>query len=271
MNYNSGIDFVVVIFYRFGYAQLVVESIKKYVKDIPYTIHITNNGINEGDNSGYDILKDMFVDEPNVKVHKGVEQGIDSNKKHQSDHICKIDGRGVSIGSWAQTEAMNIGVREGDKEYICYLDGDVIFLNEWVDDILPKLDDNFFVTHAWRTDIDISVSQFTIFKRKNIVENYLYEKDDLYPNIHYKDVTGTLSLYCKEKNLPLVVLKNSYNNRSLKSKHLLNLKNGEQAWVNGVPFFYHYGRGSVRKDNLYMVWVREAAKYLNLKIKDITL
>ena len=112
---------------------------------------------------------------------------------------------------------------------------------------------------------EIGKDQCMFIKRESIENNYLYEKDDLYPNIHYKDVTGTLSLYCKEKNLPLVVLKNSYNNRSLKSKHLLNLKNGEQAWVNGVPFFYHYGRGSVRKDNLYMVWVREAAKYLNLK------
>ncbi|MAG25862.1 hypothetical protein CMI47_09815 [Candidatus Pacearchaeota archaeon] len=271
MNYKSGIDFIIVIFYRFGYAQLLVESIKKYVKDIPYTIHITNNGINEGENSGYDILKDMFKDESSVKVHKGVEQGIDSNEEHYNDYICKIDGRGVAIGSWAQTEAMNIGVREGDRKYICYLDADAIFLNEWVGDILPMLGDKFFVTHAWRNDIDISVSQFTIFKRKNIVDNYLYEKDDLYPNIHYKDVTGTLSLYCQEKNLSYVVLKNSFNDHSLKSQHLLNLKNGEQTWINDVPFFYHYGRGSVRKDDLYMDWMRESAKYLNLKIKDITL
>ena len=29
---QKGIDFIIVIFYRFGYAQILTESIKKYVK-----------------------------------------------------------------------------------------------------------------------------------------------------------------------------------------------------------------------------------------------
>ena len=50
--YKDGIDFIVVIFYRFGYARLLVESIKKYVKGIDYTVYIVNNGKNEGDYEG---------------------------------------------------------------------------------------------------------------------------------------------------------------------------------------------------------------------------
>ena len=48
MNYKKGIDFIVVVFYRFGYAEIVTESIKKYVKNIPYTINIINNGLSYG-------------------------------------------------------------------------------------------------------------------------------------------------------------------------------------------------------------------------------
>ena len=36
---RPGIDFIIVIFYRFGYAQILAESIKRFVKDIPYTIN----------------------------------------------------------------------------------------------------------------------------------------------------------------------------------------------------------------------------------------
>ena len=68
-------------------------------------------------------------------------------------------------------------------------------------------------------------------KRESIENNYLYEKDDLYPNIHYKDTCGTLTLYAKEKELPYVILKNSFNDRSLTREHKLNLKNNPQAEV----------------------------------------
>jgi len=262
--YKDGIDFVIVIFYRYEYAQLLVESIKKYVKGIDYTVHIVNNGKNEGHGNGYDILCELFKDEPNVKIHKGLEQEPNSNSIHVNDYICKIDGRGVSIGSWAQAKAMTIGVKNSDREYICYLDADAIFLNDWVEDIMPLMDNNIFVSDKWRDDLGTHCCQFTIVKRELIENEYLYEKDDLYPNIHYKDTAGMLGHYAIKKQKPFIILKNSYNDRTLTREHKLNLRNGEQAWINEKPIFYHFGRGSVRQDDLYHQWVSEASKYLGV-------
>ena len=154
-DYRDGIDFIVVIFYRHGYAQILNESIKKYVKDIPYTLNIINNGINEGKGSGYNTLKDLFKNDSNVIIHKGMEQGIDSNKNNPNTYICKYDGRGVSLGSYAKALSMNKTVRHSDRKYLCYLDADSIFLDEWVDEIIPMLEDNVFVSHKWRDDISI--------------------------------------------------------------------------------------------------------------------
>ena len=264
INYKKGIDFIVVVFYRFGYAEIVTESIKKYVKNIPYTINIINNGINYGDGNGYDTLVDMFKDEPSVKIHRGLEQAQDSNVGNESNYICKIDGRGVSIGSWAQAKAMKIGVKSTDKEYICYLDGDIIFLNEWVEDVLPLLEDNIFVSDKWRDDLGTHCCQFTVVKRDFVENTYMYEEEDLYPNIHFKDTAGMLGHYVVEKNESYVILKNSYNNRSLRSEHLLDLNNGEQAWINDKPFFYHYGRGATRDEETYEKWIKETKKYLEI-------
>lgn len=267
--YRPGIDFIIIIFYRPGYAQLLTASIEKYVKNIPYTVHVINNGINEGPGNGYDELCDIFKDNDSVMIHKGLEQPIDSNIGNESNHICKIDGRGVSIGSWAQAEAMTIGVKNSDREYICYLDADAIFLNEWVDDILPLMEDNVFVSDKWRSDLGTHCCQFTIVKRDFVENTYMYEKDDLYPNIHFKDTAGMLGHYVVEKNAPHVILKNSYNNRSLKNKHLLRVNHGEQAWIGETPIFYHYGRGSARADTLYLDWVKATVEYLDLDYDSI--
>ena len=269
--YKTGIDFIMIIFYRPGYAQTLTESIKKDVKNIPYTIHIVNNGINEGPDNGYDVLCNIFKNESNVKIHKGLEQAIDSNVNNTNTYKCKIDGRMVSIGSWAQAEAMTIATKNSEREYICYLDADTIFLNEWVDDIMPLMDDNIFVSDKWRTDLGTHCCQFTLVKRQLIENEYLYEKDDLYPNIFYKDTAGMLGYYAVQKNKSHVILKNSYNDRRLRNQHLLTLSHGEQAWINDKPIFYHYGRGSARADDLYLDWMREVAKYLNMNYESIIL
>ena len=131
--------------------------------------------------------------------------------------------------------------------------------------------DNIFVSDKWRTDLQTHCCQFTLVKR-NLVENeYLYEKDDLYPNIHYKDTAGMLGHYAVKENKPHVILTNSYNDLSLKRFHLLNLSHGEQAWINSKPIFYHYGRGSMRMDGLYTNWMKETARYLQMNYESIIL
>ena len=268
---QKGIDFIIVIFYRFGYAQILTESIKKYVKNIPYTINIVNNGINTGDNNGFDILKDMFKNESNVNVLAGMEQTIDSNVANPNTYVCKHDGRKVSIGSHAKAVAMKEALLNSNREYVCYLDADTIFLDEWVDDIIPLLEDNYFVSHKWREDIQMDGNNFCIVKRKTLDENYLYEQGDLYPNLHYKDSNGMLAYWALSKKKPFAILPNSYENPELKSHHVLKLDYGEQSWINDKPIFYHHGRGSTRADELYINWIKKTSKYLGMKFEEITL
>jgi len=268
---KKGIDFIIVIFYRFGYAQILTESIKKYVKNIPYTINIINNGINTGENSGVDILKDMFKDEPNVNILAGMDQDINSNAKHPNTYKCKHDGRQVSIGSYAKVVGMKKGLMNSNREYVCYLDADAVFLDEWVDDIIPLLEDNFFVSHKWRDDIQADGNNFCVVKRKTLDENYFEEEGDLYPNLHYKDSNCMLAYWAVSNKKPFVILPNSYENPELKSLHMLDLQNGEQSWINDKPIFYHHGRGSVRADELYINWIKLTSKYLDLNFEDIRL
>jgi hypothetical protein len=268
---RPGIDFIIVIFYRFGYAQILTESIKKYVKNIPYTINIINNGINKGENNGFDILKDMFKDEPNVNIIAGMEQDIDSNVLNPNTYECKHDGRKVSIGSHAKVVAMSKGLLNSNREYVCYLDADTIFLNEWVDDVIPLLNNNFFVSHKWREDIQMDGNNFCVVKRETLDDNYLYEKGDLYPNLHYKDSNGMLSYWAQKENKPFVILPNSYENVALKSQHILDLQHGEQSWIHDKPIFYHQGRGSTRADDIYINWIKVTSTYLGMDFEDIRL
>ena len=49
---------------------------------------------------------------------------------------------------------------------------------------------------------------------------------------------------------------------------MIPVANGEQAWVNGTPVVYHYGRGSGRDEELYKKWIHEASKYLESTQKE---
>tara|TARA_R100000008_G_C3559445_1_gene155222 strand:+ start:424 stop:1233 length:810 start_codon:yes stop_codon:yes gene_type:complete len=263
--YEDGIDFILVSFYRFDYIKILIDSIKKYVKGIDYTVHVINNGKNNGDGNGYDVLKEMFSDNPNVKIHKGIDQDEDSNSEHYNDYICKIDGRQVSIGSYTQAKAMKMAIKKGNRKYLSYIDCDLIFLNEWVEDILPLLEEpynHFFVSHMWRQDLTMDAQQFVTLKRESIENNYLNEPEDIYPNIHYKDTGGMLSYYAMKKDLPFVILQNSFQDKTLTSEHLMDLPHGQQSWINGKPIVYHYGHGSTREDEKYQLWIDETTKYL---------
>ncbi len=94
--------------------------------------------------------------------------------------------------------------------------------------------------------------------------DFLYEEGDLYPNIHYKDTLGLLSLWAREKNKKFFICKNSGHggDRSLVREHVLNIPNGEQGWINDTPFVYHYGRGTTRADDLKSSWIKAVSEYL---------
>ena len=142
---------------------------------------------------------------------------------------------------------------------------DVVFLNKWTDDVLPLLEENEFVCYGWRYDIDqANLPQWSVMKRSLFDSDLLYDEGDLYPNIHYKDTLGLLSLWAREKNKKFFICKNSGHggDRSLVREHVLNIPNGEQGWINDTPFVYHYGRGTTRADDLKSSWIKAVSEYL---------
>mgnify|MGYP003116434561 FL=1 len=281
---NDNIDFVTVIYKRLDYAKLMHESIKKYV-DYPYTFYVVNNGNNADDSPELNGLQEMFQDEPNVQVIKGVHQinaddgacipSRPDQKYSQQyfidnygwDGYSKYDRRPLGFASWLQSEAMSIGTKAGNGKYVCQVEHDVVFLNKWVDDILPMLDTNSFISYAWRHDIDQALTpQWSILERSTLDVYFYKEPGDLYPNCHYKDTYGLLSLWARENGYPYTILKNSLEDKSLKSKHVLNVNFGEEGFINDIPFVHHAGRGAARAEDYYETWKTEVSKYLDITI-----
>ena len=284
MNKVDQIDFVTVVYKRVIYAKLIHESIKKYV-NYPYTYYIVNNGDNTENSLELKKLNELFKDEPNVVIVKGVQQvnqddgscvpAQSKGKYPQSyfienygwDGYSKYDRRALGFGSWLQAEGMTIGTKRGNGKYICQIEHDIVFLSEWVDYILPLLEENYFVSYSWRHDIDQALTpQFSVIKRETIENNFYKEKDDLYPNCHYKDTYGLLSLWTRENNLPYLILPSSGNDSSLLPYHTLKFKHGDEGFINGIPYIHHAGKGSARSQDIVNQWIDEVSKYLNIKI-----
>ena len=55
MEYKRGIDFIINVYEKRSYLRMLVDSIHKYTKDIPYTINIVNcwHGGEKGKNSSF--------------------------------------------------------------------------------------------------------------------------------------------------------------------------------------------------------------------------
>tara|TARA_R110000824_G_scaffold62061_3_gene164546 strand:- start:57 stop:914 length:858 start_codon:yes stop_codon:yes gene_type:complete len=281
-SHDGIIDFVTVIYKRVEYARLIHDSLKKYV-EYPYKFYIVNNGDNSSDSIELKQLQEMFKDEENVVIVKGIQQvnqddgqfvPAKAGQKYSQEYYIdnygwdgysKYDKRMLGFGSWLQAEGMSIGTKLGNGKYICQVEHDVVFLNTWVHEILPMLETNSFISYAWRHDIDQALTpQWSIIKRETIENNFYAEEGDLYPNCHYRDTYGLLSLWARERNQPFVILKNSLEDQSLKSKHALNLSFGEEGFINGIPFVHHAGRGAARSADYYDTWIYEVTKYLDI-------
>ena len=187
------IDFVTVIYKRTDYAKLIHESIKKYV-DHPYKFYVVNNGDNSKDSVELNILKQMFENEDNVIIVEGIHQvnqddgvcnpAIGGQKYSQQyfidnygwDGYTKYDKRAIGFASWLQAEAMTIGTKVGNGKYVCQIEHDVVFLNKWVEDILPLLENNVFVAACYRYDLDYArTDEWSVMKRETLENNFYRE------------------------------------------------------------------------------------------------
>ena len=151
-----------------------------------------------------------------------------------------------------------------------FLDSDTVFLDSWVDDLLHVLDQAFLISSRFEYNKGpkgFIEQQFMFFKREN------FEKYNLYPNCEYVDGCGNITKCVMDNDEEIMILENALWTPSLKEKHILNLRCGEQVFIGDKPFFYHYGRGSSRglddtpasggsDDEYYKEWVIEVTKYL---------
>jgi hypothetical protein len=254
--YKPGIDFVIINFYGIEYVSLLVDSIHKYTTNSEYTIYIINNGDNESVLSDYNKLVSMYKIDYRIVILKGETQDREVKPEDGAVHKCKIDGRMVSKASVVKTMAQQKAWAVGNRKYICSLDFDAIFLNNWTDEILPLLSDNAFVSY-FRYDTNIVRDQFMVIKRE-IVDKY-----NLYPNLDYVDGSGNISYFCDQTKLKYKVLIDSHHTRELRKNHVLALSAGEQIHSpSGLPIFYHFARGGSRDSKFKSMWIKEVSKYL---------
>jgi len=221
------IDFIAVNYNSIDYAEVFVKGVAKYVK-CEHKIIIVDNS---------DQVSELQKLDKNIIVLQGdndIEQGI-----------------APSPASAAHANSIQIGIENGTSKYICLCDIDICFLNEWVDEWIPKLEACKFISHRWEPEIqsdghtsavkNIARPQFMIFERS------WYEQNNFKFNADYQDTGGFLTKFCLDNHLPFGIIPNSYNNQNMKHNHILKeIENGEQAFLeNKLPFLFHHGRGTL--------------------------
>ena len=169
-HFKDGIDFLVVSYYKPEYISLLVSSIRKYVK---YSYLITVVANEKIDSAEYIDLVKTYKNDKDVKILEGTGQIPISERKNGVEwNIVVNDGIEYKYGpgSVNHSKGLTIGMKNTDRKYICFLDNDVVFLNSWVDDLMPSLDKAFLISH--RMDLNkgpngIIREMFMFFKRKN--------------------------------------------------------------------------------------------------------
>lgn len=307
-NFREGIDFVITVYTKRHYLRMLVDSIHKYVKNVPYTINIVNCWY--GDKSeGLKELDEMFGDDKTIKIIEGFDQSettilqgdgsVFQSTRPEHMFTGGIDGNQKSPSTWFKINSDIKAFENSDREYICILDLDLIFLNEWVDDILPLLEDNLFISNRYDPgqifhdaenpvpEAGLAKTMFFISKRS------LYTEHTGWPNFDYRDGGGNISYYVQKNKLPHLILDNTYWNKNRRASyvrvtqpitydhikewhvggdvdgatinrehHLIDMVYGEQMYVNGKPFAFHQNRGVRNTTAKNDEWVTKATKYL---------
>ena len=302
MNKKNGVDFVIASCYgaeKIDFTRFNVESINRYWKSVEHTIYLVVNYFDK--ELEMKLHKELFGDNDNVVILEGVDkspQRIDwphggfTYKIDESRTIGLIDGCGIASGGYYGSDALSLGVKAGDREYVCVLDCDTIFLNSHATELLKLLDTYKFVSNRWcpgnvfeylkqkgtcdgTWDDGMARIMLMLCKRElydeieseNYVERGIWKTSPY--NCDYRDIGGNVTWYAKEKGYDWFILKNSYRDRfrsdnGLWKEHLLNFPKGEQAWLDDIPIFFHATQGGSRGMSVFNPWVKEAKDYLKI-------
>ena len=303
--YKVGIDFVIVTVGERGamYTEWCVRSIEKYVKNVDNDVYVVANYEKDWKKER-DILKDTLDKYNNINLIKGYSEEYTLEPSEAGGYentgrriYSKLDNAPMSYGCYCHSKGMEVGIKSGDRKYVCILDNDSIFLNEWFPVILEKeyAEKYFFISNRydpgnlfeiktdegdWYTDPmgGVCRPQFLFTKRQN------FEDNDLYPNTEYRDTAGNLTLFVQENEKSVYVMVNSYQDHyewqqevtkdlrfndqllrrpHLKKQHLIDVPWGEQAWLEDVPIHFHHAKGTMRDKKRFDIWEKEVEKYLN--------
>ena len=308
MNREKGVDFVIVSCYgqeKIDYTRFNVESINRYWKSVEHTIYLVVNWFDK--ELEMKLHKELFVDQDNIVILEGVDQtskgirhiwphgGFTYDPNLNSDTPARqglIDGCMVGAGGYYGAIATSKGVLEGDREYVCVLDQDAIFLDSHATELLKLLDKYKFVSNRWcpgsifnylakrgtcdgSWDDGMARIMLMLCKRElydeieseNYVERGIWKTSPY--NCDYRDIGGNMTWYAKQKDYDWFILKNSYRDRfrsdnGLWKENLLDYPWGEQAWLDEIPIFFHATQGGRRGFDEFNRWSREVKKYLEI-------
>jgi predicted O-methyltransferase YrrM len=227
---NNSIDFIVVNYNTFDFVKLLVKSIDVFVR-VPFKIYI----IDTSDQTK--LLADYYSSRKNIIIDSKKFKCVSSNSA-----VCNHVG------------GVNYAFEMGDSEYVCILDPDTVFVNEWTEDIIKLLENNAFVSNRFEPTMNIARPQMMFFKREFWNDNLLRFED-------YKDTGGNITLHCQQNKLSFKILDNSYNNKSLISNHVFPWIYCEQCFIHNKPFFLHQGRGGSKGDR--SKWMETLMDFLN--------
>ena len=299
MNREKGVDFVIVSCYgenKIDYTKYNVESINRYWKSIEHTIYITVNYYNK--DREINAHKEVFKNQDNVVILEGVDQSATpihhshGGITHSVVRTGLIDGCGIGSGGYYGADGTNIGVKAGNREYVCVLDQDVIFLNSHATELLKLLEKYKFVSNRWcpgsvfnyliksgtcdgTWEDGMARIMLMLCKRElydeieseNYVERGIWKTSPY--NCDYRDIGGQMTWYAKQKGYDWFILKNSYRDtfrkdNGLWKENLLDYPWGEQAWLDEVPIFFHATQGGRRGMSEFNQWIREVRRYLSI-------
>ena len=174
------IDFVIVSYESVKLADLLIKSIQKYTHPYDYHIYIIDNSDEREMFKKYFGDKFTYISGDNDVDKKGFPSQLSSAHSH----------------------GLQTGLKSGNGEYICFLDVDTCFLNEWTKYIIPQLEKYIFVSHRWEESRSIARPQFLITKREYC------DKYDIDLSIAYQDSGGIFTKRCKENNLEFSLIPN---------------------------------------------------------------
>jgi len=219
-------------------------------------------------------------------------------------HEGKIDGHSVAAGSWYGAWAFNKALKECDREYVCALHEDSIFLSSYVTKLLQIIDNGYykFISNRWCPgsvfpkcignehkfskniginygDDESGMARCMMFLCKREFYDQIEAEDYVKKGIwtsspwscDYRDMTGNITWYCREKKYPFLILENSFEDSHRvanykKRHHIINITEGlhdtEQAWCDGIPIWFHHGRGGYRPSGSLDEWITQTTNYL---------